>query len=371
MPECATMRATERGQDPAKQKNHKRAAALPAQDRRMEGFVMLKAAIIGMGDIYQNHLRAILRLPEVQLCAVCDIDPAAQQRAPEGVPFYTDWRAMVAQCQPDCVHICLPHYLHVPVSEELAERGCHVFCEKPVGLNTAQALELAEVEAAHPQLHMGICLQNRVNATTVRLKGLIDSGAHGKVMGCRGFVPWARTREYYAQKPWRGTRAQAGGGCMLNQSVHTLDLLYYLCGPINTLHASVSALLDYGIEVEDTVCARLRFACGANGLFYATNANFDNESVQITVALEKGLFRIRDYRLYAVNDGEEQLLCEDEHLPGSKQYYGAGHIKAIEDFYSAIAQNSDAYIHVRDAVMSVRLIDAILESDRQKREVAV
>lgn len=332
---------------------------------------MLKAAVIGMGDIFENHRLAIAAAPGVELCAVCDIDPAAAVRAPAGVPFYTDWRAMVAAERPDCVHVCLPHWLHLPVSRELAELGCHVFCEKPAGMNTGEALELAAVEAAHPALHMGICLQNRVNNTTEALKAIIDGGAYGKVVGCRGLVPWARTPEYYAAKPWRGTLAEAGGGCMLNQSVHTLDLLSYLCGPIESLHASVSQLLDYGIEVEDTVTARLQFAGGARGVFWATNVNFANESVQLTVALEKGVFHIRDYRLYAARDGGWEQLCEDDCLPGTKRYYGAGHQKLIAAFYRAIAEGSDDYIHVRDAVMSVRLIDAIQSSSKAGAAVAI
>ena len=324
---------------------------------------MKRAAVIGLGDIAPIHLAAIEQNPEITLAAVCDIDTQAQGRAPDGAALYTDYMEMLERERPDVVHVCLPHYLHVPVSEAAAQMGIHVFCEKPVALNTPQAEEFAAFEAAHPQIHMGICLQNRYNETTEYLRELIASGAYGAVTGLKGIVPWARTKEYYDVKPWRGSMRYAGGGCMINQAVHTLDLLYYLGGPVDHLRASVSQLLDYDIEVEDTVSAQLIFQNGAKGLFLATNANYKNESVQISVQMEKGEFLIVDNILYQVEaDGSKKMLAEDARMPGSKFYYGASHKKLIAMFYEAVEKDSQEYLHVRDAVMSIRLIDAIREA---------
>ena len=251
---------------------------------------MKRAAIIGCGTIFQVHLPIIVANPEIELCAVCDNNPAVQEKLPaaaKAVPFYTDYEELLEKEHPDVVHLCLPHYLHVPVSEYFASHGVNVFCEKPVGLNTAQAKEFVEFEAAHPEVKIGICLQNRLNRTTVELKKIIDGGEYGKVIGCRGFVPWFRGKAYYDEQPWRGQLETAGGGCMINQSVHTLDLLYYLCGDIDAIHGSVNQLADYGIEVEDTVAARLHFANGANGVFFATNCDYTNESVQIRLHVKR------------------------------------------------------------------------------------
>lgn len=243
----------------------------------------------------------------------------------------------------------------------------NVFCEKSVALNTEQAKEFAELEAEHPELHLGICLQNRLNESVEMLKNIIESGEYGKVLGTRGLVPWARPKQYYDCKPWRGRWETAGGGCMINQSVHTLDLLYFLGGPVRSLRASVSQLLDYGIEVEDTVAAQLVYENGARGLFMATNANYKNEGVQICVQLEQAKFAIMDNVLYRVReDGIRKELCRDARLPGSKFYYGASHAKLIARFYKALEEGTDNYIHVRDAVMSIRLIDAIQEAGRTK-----
>ena len=162
---------------------------------------MKRAAIIGCGTIFQVHLPIIVANPEIELCAVCDNNPAVQEKLPaaaKAVPFYTDYEELLEKEHPDVVHLCLPHYLHVPVSEYFASHGVNVFCEKPVGLNTAQAKEFVEFEAAHPEVKIGICLQNRLNRTTVELKKIIDGGEYGKVIGCRGFVPWFRGKAYYA-----------------------------------------------------------------------------------------------------------------------------------------------------------------------------
>jgi len=127
----------------------------------------------------------------------------------------------------------------------------------------------------------------------------------------------------------------------------------------------------YGIEVEDTVAARLHFANGANGVFFATNCDYTNESVQIKVACEKASFLIEDDALFRIDaDGVRTKLCENEKLPGAKFYFGASHGILINKFYRAIENNTDDYIHVRDAEMSIRLIDAIHASSKAGHPVA-
>ena len=154
---------------------------------------MKKAAVIGLGDISPIHLAAIAGNPDIELCAVCDIDPEAGQRAPEGVPFYTDYEEMLREAKPDCVHVCLPHYLHYPVSKYFAEHGVNVFCEKPVALNTAQAKEFAALETAHPEVHIGICLQNRLNESVEMLRAssraVNTAGFLGQKASCPGRAP--------------------------------------------------------------------------------------------------------------------------------------------------------------------------------------
>ncbi len=335
---------------------------------------MRRSALIGMGDIYNIHLNALSTIEDIEVVAVCDINPAFEENKPEGTKFYTDYKAMLKECSIDCVHICLPHDLHYPVTRDIVEMGLgvNVFCEKPLALNEKQAEDFAKLEEEHPEVKIGICLQNRYNETTEMLKEIIDSKKYGEVVGCRGLVPWYREKEYYTVKPWRGTMKNAGGGCMINQSIHTLDLLQFLCGKVASLKASVSSLLEYDTEVEDTVTARLEFKNGSTGVFWATIANSKNESVQISVSLEKADFLINGGILYKIEeDNSQTFLCEDAKLPGLKFYYGASHAKLINIFYKAISENTENYTHVSDAVESIRLIDAINKSSDTKSKVIV
>ena len=333
---------------------------------------MKKAAVIGLGTIAPIHLDAIARNPRIELAGVCDIDGSACRLASEGVPFYTDYKEMIADVKPDCVHLCLPHDLHYPVAKAAVELGCNVFTEKPLAISSKEAGQFVRLEADHPEKKIGVCLQNRLNETTETLKAILESGEFGKIVGARGIVPWFRDKEYYDVQPWRGKWAHAGSGTLMNQSIHTLDLLYYLCGPVKAIHSSVSQILDYGIEVEDTVTARLEFENGARGVFWATNANFTNESVQIVVATEKAIFTIADSFLTRKDsDGTMTTLCEDARLPGSKFYFGASHSKLIDKFYHALETGGDDYIHVKDAQMSIRLIDAIFRSGKEDELIYV
>ncbi len=324
---------------------------------------MIKAAIIGLGDISFVHLDGILSNPEIQLAAACDLNEELKSRVPEGTPFYTDYKKMVEEIKPDVVHNCLPHYLHFPVTKDLVEMGCNVFCEKPIAMNSVQAAEFEAFEAAHPEVKIGVCLQNRMNETTEALKQIIDSGEYGNIIGIRGFVPWFRNDGYYSVKPWRGTWKYAGGGSMINQSLHTLDLLYFLGGDIKKLHAVVGQTNEYGIEVEGDVIARLEYANGARGLFFATNNNWTNESVQIRVAMEKGTFHIEDNTLWKIEkDNTRTVVCKAPVLEGIKFYYGASHSRMIERFRLAVENNTDDYIHVKDGTTVIRLMDSIFRS---------
>ena len=134
---------------------------------------MMKAAIIGFGTISVVHIDAIASNPGMELAAICDVNEALAAKVPAGVAFYTDYKQMVREVKPDVVHICLPHYLHYPVTKELVEMGCNVFCEKPIALNSQEAELFCALEKAHPEVKIGVCLQNRMNETTEELKRII------------------------------------------------------------------------------------------------------------------------------------------------------------------------------------------------------
>ena len=330
---------------------------------------MLKIAVIGLGDVSSIHLAAINQHPNAELVAVCDIDITRKEIIP-GVNFYSDYEDMLESEELDCVHICLPHFLHYPVTRACVEKGIHVFQEKPLALNTKEGLALARLEEEHKDVKINICFQNRFNETVEMLQSMIENGEYGSIQGIKGIVAWARPKSYYEVKPWRGKQKYAGGGVMINQSIHTLDLLQLLGGEIDSIRGSIEQLLDYGVEIEDTATARIQFKNGAKGFFFATNANVNNSSVELEVIFDNQKLTIKDSILYKEDeDGKKVEIMEDTKMPGSKFYYGASHLKLIDKFYKCIVENTQDYVHVKDALPSIQMIDAIVQSSELKKEI--
>lgn len=329
---------------------------------------MFRTAIIGLGTIAAIHLDAIRGLEGIEIVAVCDIEPERHALAPE-LPFYSDVRELLddSSLALDAIHICLPHDDHLPVTRLALERGIAVFVEKPITATLAEAEELVSLAEA-PGARVAVCFQNRLNPCSQTLLAAIRAGGHGRLVGLRGQVAWQRTAEYYSRAPWRGRLERAGSGTLINQAIHTLDLLQLAAGsePV-TITGLVTQLQDLGpdVDVEDTAVARIVFANGATGFFMSTNANALNEDIELVVHFEKTRFTIRGGRLLQLTDGVETQIAEDVRRSGAKFYYGAAHQDMIRAFYDWLGGDREApIVTAREALVTVRLIDRILTSSR-------
>jgi len=162
----------------------------------------------------------------------------------------------------------------------------------------------------------------------------------------------------------------AGGGVMINQAIHTLDLMQLIGGKIDKVRGTVDKLMDYEVDIEDTVTANFVFSNGAKGLFFATNANVTDSSVELQVFCEQATFTIKDsiLTMETANNIKEKII-EDKKLPGKKFYYGAGHEILINHFYSCIKSDSQNYISAQEALISLQIIDAIKKSSEMKKFV--
>ncbi|MDO4740675.1 MAG: Gfo/Idh/MocA family oxidoreductase [Eubacteriales bacterium] len=299
----------------------------------------MKSAIVGCGGISRVHAQVLSQAECTELVACADIRPErAQARAEEyGAKAYTDYIEMLDREQPDVLHICTPHALHVPMAVEALRRGVHVFMEKPVAVSAEQFAQLAEAAKASTA-RLGICFQNRFNPTTQEMKAILADEATGKPVGARAFVTWHREAPYYVDSGWRGTQELEGGSALINQSIHTMDLLVHLLGkPVEIEATATNRHLKGVIETEDTLEAYIRFAGGATAIFYATTAYAVDSPVLFEVACEQRLIRFEgDDITVREQDGSSHTSTLGNDAAIGKSYWGSGHGACIGAFYEAI-----------------------------------
>lgn len=314
---------------------------------------MLRAAIIGCGNIAPVHAQAIDALDMVELvaCADTDLQRARHMAGEYGIHAYESMEELLEREQVDVVHLCTPHYLHAPMAAFAASRGIHVFSEKPPVIDRAQWTEL---EKAAGQVRIGVCFQNRYNGAVQKMRALLADGSLGKVCGARAFVTWARDKQYYTDSGWRGRLATEGGGALINQAIHTLDLMVYLMGRPENVSATLSNHHLHGvIEVEDTVEAYMTFG-GVPGLFYATTAYSSNAPVYLEIECENAaLIMEKDELVLRYPQKAEERFDYRQQISVPKEYWGVAHMACIKDFYEALLSGGDVPIgvnQVRDTV---------------------
>lgn len=335
---------------------------------------VFRVGIIGAGTVSRTHMKALLAMDNINLVAISDIKPREELDIPDNVAFYNDYNLMLDNEKLDAVHVCLPHYLHFPVTRDVLKRHIPVLCEKPVTLNYNQALEMENAREEYDGF-VAICLQNRFNRTFQELQRRLQSGEYGRLIGLKGVALWSRPASYYSNAPWRGRFSTAGGGCLINQAVHTLDQILLLGGDVKDVKATMSKLSDYDITVEDTAVINISFDSGAKAFIVASNTYSSNSTIEIEAITEKGVFTIKDFKLFYASqpDGlNKEVIAEDDKMPGEKSYYGAGHKELIKQFYSYLDDGSGRYFKILDAANVIKLIDLVrlssLNGERVKWE---
>ncbi|WP_246599587.1 Gfo/Idh/MocA family protein [Clostridium lacusfryxellense] len=274
--------------------------------------IILKAAIVGCGAIYTNHAEALTNNDNIELVCVCDINEEKAAKAADKYKckYYTDYNQMLKTEKLDVVHICTPHYLHASMSIAAMRSGNHGLTEKPMAISISDAKAMIEVSKETGK-RLGVCFQNRFNATSVRIKEAIESGEVGKVIRAKGFVTWHREAPYYTDSGWRGSWKTEGGWVLINQSIHTLDLLQWFLGDIHYIKGSVDTrLLQDVIEVEDTAEATIKFSNGASAIFYATNCYSTDSPVELEIICEKAVLRLTEDLTIKYKNGETEYTTD-------------------------------------------------------------
>lgn len=302
---------------------------------------MKRVGIVGCGSIARVHAWALKSMGET-VVAVCDLVPERAEELKVEYHFtdaivYKEFDTMLAESSIEVLHICTPHFLHEPMAVKALSRNIAVFMEKPVVISREQLDQLSEA-VGNSKTPIGFCFQNRYNATTIELDRLINSKELGEVTGAKAVVTWRRDEGYYKGSPWKGKVSTEGGGTLINQSIHTLDLLLrYLGEPIQLKASMTNHHTANYIEVEDTVEARMEFSGGKIGLFYASNGYVTDAPITLEVQCENGRITLTDHYLFVWKDEGLKVISCEEHKGIGKGYWGGGHLACIKDFYQTLS----------------------------------
>ena len=313
---------------------------------------MLKAAIIGCGGISEVHGWALNKIENAELSLVCDIDrdkaKLLSEKHTEGrAKVTTDWHELF-DSDINVVHICTPHYLHAPMAIELLRHDKAVFMEKPCAVALDEFMQLKTEESKHPG-KLGFCFQNRYNETTKIIDRLMAEESIGKLKGGRAFVTWKRDEDYYRGSKWKGKKTTEGGGVLINQAIHTLDLLVKYLGKTQKVRSTISNHhLENAIDVEDTVEAYIEFEDEKRAVFYATNAYTYDAGVFIELHGETGTISLNGNEVVLRNREKMQIFSPKEDSGIGKGYWGCGHAACIRDFCESLEGGKKFPIGIRE-----------------------
>ncbi len=292
---------------------------------------MFRVGMIGCGGISAVHARVLGELENTQLIACADVIP--ERAARYGCKAYADWREMLDRERPDAVHLCTPHYLHPGMVSEAARRGIAVFTEKPPAIDAAGWEQVKDAARHAPA---GVCFQNRYHPHILSCGRFLREGTYGNLKGIRAFMTWNRTAAYYSAADWKGKWATEGGGALINQAIHTLDLIVGFMGMPDQAEAAMrNHHLRDAIEVEDTAEIYLRKG-NVPALLYASTAYSQDAPVILELHFEGAVIRLEGDLMTVIREGERQeISCETDPVIG-RSYWGAGHKACVADFYRSI-----------------------------------
>ena len=324
----------------------------------------IKFAILGCGMIGDVHARAIAELNSAELVAVCD---ASEERANEyatkyGVKAYTDYKALLSNPYIDAISICTPSGMHAEQSILALRANKHVLVEKPMALNANDAKAVCDAEK-NSEKTLSVIFQMRYTEDIEYLKEFIQNGGLGKLAFCDLYMKYWRDPSYYAASAWRGTFAMDGGGALMNQGIHGVDIMHYICGTPKLLGAKVKTIV-HNIETEDTAVALVEYPSGALGVMEASTSSNPGFERRIEINGSRGYAVVIDAQL-------EKLYVDGKFIINKEVIPNAGtasdptkmshekHMLQIKNFIGAIRGEQQLISTATDGYNSVKFIEEI------------
>jgi len=331
----------------------------------------IRFAIVGAGVISHHHARAIAKHPQAELAAVSDVyEPSAAKLAEQypSASVYADYGKMLARNDIDAVCVCVPSGQHADVAVAAAQAGKHILCEKPLEI-TRERIDLMVRTAREYGVKLGAVFQRRTMPAAIAARNAVKEGKLGKIVLGDAYLKYYRSQEYYDGAGWRGTWAMDGGGALMNQGVHGVDLIQWMVGEVESVFARAAALAR-DIEVEDTAVAVLKYRNGAFGVIQAATTVYPETETRFEIHGEKGTIVLGDsgIKTWAFIDEETAPIAPDSQQSGTNASL-SGHDILLDDMIHAIVEDRDPMVPGEEAAKAVDLILAIYESARTGKEV--
>jgi UDP-N-acetyl-2-amino-2-deoxyglucuronate dehydrogenase len=356
----------------------------------------VRLGIIGIGAQGATYAGFIAegKVKNMVIGAICDIDPEIKAMCAEkypDVPFYDNYIDMLESGNVDAIVTTVPHYLHPQMGIDALKRNIHILLEKPAGVYTKQVRELNEFAATKPELTFAIMFNQRTNPLYIKLKEIIDNGEIGKIRRTNWIITtWWRPQAYYDQSAWRATWGGEGGGVLVNQAPHQIDLLQWICGMPKKVYSTVKYGYQRNIAVEDEVTTILDYGNGATGVFITCTHDFIGTD-RFEILGDKGKIVVDDsekIRIKRLNKSENEMnasmswadackIFEDgdmgeiysEEVLGFESVWGAQHITVLENFAANIIEGTPLIAPGTDGINGVGFANAIHLSSWLGKEV--
>jgi UDP-N-acetyl-2-amino-2-deoxyglucuronate dehydrogenase len=341
-------------------------------------------AIVGTGLISTTHYEQISAIVGAKVVAVFSRKEEKPKSLAEtaGADWYTDYQEMLKRKDIDIVSIITPSGTHADMAIEAARAGKHVIVEKPMDISLEKAQQIIDVCREH-KVKLSVISQHRFDASAVKIKEDIVSGRFGKMVLGQASVNWYRPQSYYDTSKWRGTIEMDGGGVLINQAIHTIDLFQYFMGEVESVYAHTAILAHEGIEVEDVAVATVKFKNGGLGTIVATTAAYPGLSARLEIIGTNGTAVIENDKLlkhYLRNPtNESEAINLAVHHVGDHNHAsinpaaldGTSHRLQFIDMINAIQEDREPLVNGEEGLKPLKIILAIYQSARTGQPVKI
>ncbi len=336
-------------------------------------------AVVGLG-VGMRHAEAAAKSNNAKLVAVCDLKQEKLDKINELYPetlTFTDFDEMLKDPDIEAVSIAVPSGMHADFAIKAMRAGKNVLIEKPIDITVEAALRIEEVRK-ETGMKAGVVHQNRYNLDMTPMYDAVVSGKIGKVLFGDFAVKWHRTQEYYDNGGWRGTWEMDGGGSLMNQAVHTVDLMQWLMNSEVESVTSHMAIYNHKIETEDFTASLIKFKSGAIATFISTTCAYPGISTDIKVygtngSMEADQDKLKLWKFRDAPENEEKEMLEKYAGNGSAAALDPtlclGHSYVVEDMINAVLEDRDPSIVPMEAIKSVRIVNAVYESAKTGKTV--